>query len=91
MYKSNIESVVVELIKSWLAITEVDIDKTWKEIGWLNDSLDESEFIIELEQRLNINFNKDDEFLRKYFYQVNTTVSQFIREVIIFCEDNARL
>jgi acyl carrier protein len=82
MNKQVFNELVISAIKSNFGHSgDITKDTTWTDVGWINDSLDETVFILELEKILKIEI-LDRESI-KFLYKTDTKIFYFIESLYI--------
>ncbi|MBA3937294.1 MAG: hypothetical protein H0X38_07520 [Planctomycetes bacterium] len=75
--RTQIAETVLSTVSEQFGMAQVDESMTWKQAGWCNDSLDETDFLLTLEQRLGIEVTAAPPLLTT-FYDVDRPISIFI-------------
>jgi hypothetical protein len=75
--RDELSKVVLDCFAEHFSVPSPSESMTWAQAGWSNDSLDETDFILDLERRLNLDFSSHQETLRN-FYVTNKPIGLFV-------------
>ena len=75
--RAEVSQAVLRCVADFFIDGIVDERMTWREVGWHDDSLDESAFLTGLESLLNVDLVTNPELLRP-FYAVDSPIGDLV-------------